>query len=573
MPTGLDHPDALDPGRVGAKACRLAAARRAGLSVLDGVVIEVAHSLPFLAAAARVAVESGPAASRLAMMEFDLPSGLVDAVKEAVGFERLVVRSSSPLEDAGEWSGAFASYVDVGADDLETAVRGCWASMLGRDALERFERAGGDPAATGMAVLVQPAITPSPGGVAETDDSVVRITVADNGELAGLLQGWARGRRAELPRSGAATGPAVQAHGTALLEQVAELARACRERLGDDHVEWAFAGGCCYLLQARRAKVRSYRPRARRRASASALATEHAADIARAAARFGGASGDELLLPWCFAPGGVRSLRTAPRGATAPVAGATGPAAGATEPVRGATAVTGNVISASLRSAARALTAQAWGTDEDEAVELARSAVTRLRDRLDPEAISEFLALAPVDAHQGRLILAAVQRAAATAVAAGQLFDPEDAWRLPPALFDQLLDQAVVRSRPIPAAGRWESFLGEAVLANGRQACSGEPASAGLGAGRLLMLGAPQRLAGTRERWILHVTNPLPAYAPLLWGAAGLISTTGSASAHLFDVARTLGVPGVAGVELPSELGHEPVVAVNGLSGEIVILV
>lgn len=554
MPTALDHPDALDPGRVGAKACRLAAARRAGLSVLDGVVIEVAHSLPFLAAAARVAVESGPAASRLAMMEFELPSGLVDAVREAVDFERLVVRSSSPLEDAGEWSGAFASYVDIGADDLETAVRGCWASMLGRDALERFERAGGDPAATGMAVLVQPAITPSPGGVAETDDSVVRITVADNGELAGLLQGWARGRRAELPRSGAATGPAVQAHGTALLEQVAELARACRERLGDDHVEWAFAGGCCYLLQARRAKVRRRPPRPR---PAAGLAGGGAVRIARAVARFGGASGDELLLPWCFAPGGVGSQREGHQGAGP--AATTRPAA-PTDP-------------AALRAVARALTAQAWRTGEDEAAEAARSALARLRDHLDPDAVAELQALAPVNAADGGLILATVQRAAVAAVAASQLFDPADAWRLPDALFDRLLGEAGALGQEAlgPAAGTWEPFLCEVVLGNGR-AHSGEPASAGLGAGRLLVLTAPRRLAGVRERWVLHVTEPLPAYAPLLWGAAALVAATGSGSAHLFDVARTLGVPAVTGVELTSTPGSEPVVAVDGSSGEVVVL-
>ena len=560
MPIGLDHPGALDPGRVGAKASRLAAARRAGVSVLDGVVIEVAHSLPFLAAAAHLAVESGPAASQLAMMELELPSGLVDAVREAIDCEQLVVRSSSPLEDAGEWSGAFASYVDVGPDDLETAIRGCWASMLGRDALERFERVGGDPAATGMAVLVQPAITPSPGGVADTDGGVVRITVADNRELAGLLQGWARGQPAELSRSGEATGPAVQAHGTALLERVADLARACRERIGDDHLEWAFAGGCCYLLQARRAEVRR---RPRRHRAAAALAGGDAVQIARAVARFGGASGDELLLPWCFAPGGVSSRHRDRQEASADTATAMASRSGATGP-HGA---------ASLRSAARALMAQAWGTGEDEAAELARSALARLRDRLDPDAAAELRALAPVNTAEGGLILATVQRAAATAVAASQLFDPADAWRLSPTLFDRLLDDAAALGQEAlaPAAGTWEPFLSEVVLANGRVR-SGEPASAGLGAGRLLVLTAPRRLAGVRERWVLHVTEPLPAYAPLLWGAAGLVSATGSGSAHLFDVARTLGVPAVTGVELTSARGSEPVVAVDGSSGEVVVM-
>jgi phosphohistidine swiveling domain-containing protein len=546
MPIGLDHPGALDPERAGAKAARLAAARRAGLSVLDGVVIEAAHSRPALAAAARVARERGPAAGQLAMMDAGLSPGLADAVRESLGAGRLVVRSSSPLEGGGEWSGAFASYVDVDPADLGTAILGCWASMLGRDALDRFERVGGDPAATGMAVLVQPAITASPGGVAETDDEGVHITVADDGELAGLLQGWARGRPAELPRSGAPSGPAVEAHGAALIERVGELALACRERLGDDHLEWAFAGGRCYLLQARRAQAR--RP-ARSHRPAAGLAGDEVIRIARAVARFGGASGDELVLPWCFAPGGASALSEAGTDQAASQQGA-----------------------ASLRSAARALTARAWRADEDRAMELARAAMARLRDPLDTGAVAELLALAPVDPAAGRRVVAAVERAAAVAVGAARLFDPADAWRLPPSRLDELLDGAFADAETlVPAAGAWEPFLREAVFANG-QVRSGEPAADGAGAGRLARLEVPRRLAGVRERWILYVTNPLPAYAPLLWGAAGLISATGSPSAHLFDVARTLGVPAVAGVELAATHDNGVVVAVDGSAGDVVVL-
>lgn len=553
MPIGLDHPDALDPERVGAKASRLAAASRAGISVLQGVVIEVAHSLPFLAAAARVALESGPAASQLAMMDTEVPPGLVDAVREAVDCEQLVVRSSSPLESAGEWSGTFASYVNVGPDDLETAIRGCWASMLGRDALARFDRLSGDPAAKGLAVLVQPAITPSPGGVAEADDESVSVTVADGANLAGLLQGWARGRHAELPRSGAPNGPAVETYGATLLERVGELARACRERTGDNHLEWAFADGHCYLLQARQART-PHRPRWHR--ATATLAGGDASRIARAVARYGGASGDELLLPWCFAPGGIGSHHQESLGCLA--------ARRAPARLLGA---------ASVRSAARGLTAQAWKAGEEEAAELARSALARLRDRLDPDALADLGGLAPVSAADGGLILATVEQAAAAAVADAQLFDPADAWRLPPALFDQLLDRAAVggRETPGPTVRTWEPFLYEAVLANG-QVHSGEPASEGRAAGRLLVLNTPRRLPGIRERRILHVTTPLPGYAPLLWGAAGLVSATGSASAHLFDVARTLGVPAVAGVDLASGHDSDLVVAVDGSGGEAVVL-
>jgi hypothetical protein len=347
----------------------LAAARQAGLRVLDGLVIEIEYSLPCLRAALRVAGEAGRAAGQLAVMEWELPGELMRAISKAVDWPRIVVRSSSPIEAAGEWSGAFASYVDVSPSEVETAVRGCWSSMLGRDALARFERAGRDAATTGMAVLIQPAIRPSPGGVAEVDDAAVHITVADDGQLAGLLQGWSTGRRAELPLSGPASGPAVEQYGLPLLERVADLARTCHQRVGANHFEWAFADHRCYLLQARRAEAR--RPQLRP-ARATALVGPQATKIAHAVARFGGASGDELVLPWYFALG--------EDGTSLP-----GAASVATSGV------------ASVRSAAGALMAQAWRTTEEEARELARSALVRLRDQLDHVAAAEFESLAPVD--------------------------------------------------------------------------------------------------------------------------------------------------------------------------------
>jgi phosphohistidine swiveling domain-containing protein len=559
VPIGLDHRDALDPERVGAKASRLAAARRAGLSVLDGVVIETSHSRPFLSAAADVVRHDGRAAGQLAMMGIELAPELIDSVTDALDCARFVVRSSSPLEDGGEWSGAFATYVDVDPGSLETAIRGCWASMLGRDALERFRRVGGDPAATGMAVLVQPLITPSPGGVAEADDGGVHNTVADDGELVGLLQGWVRGSRAELPRPGAASGPAVRTHGAPLLEEVGDLARACRERLGDDHLEWAFSEGCCYLLQSRQTRTRR---RARRCRPAMGPVGADVTRIARVVARYGGACGDELVLPWCLAPGGLGSpdlLDLAPVPPSQDVPSPT-------------------PLSQTLRASARALTAQAWQADEDSAAELARAAIARLRDRLAPGAVAEFAALAPVDAVQARRILATVEGAAAAHVRAKRLFHPADAWRLPLPLLGRLLDEAPLDAQILaPPSGAWEPFIREAVLANG-SSLTAEPASAGLGAGRLLVLEGPRRLPGVRERWILHVTNPLPAFAPLLWGAAGLISATGSPSAHLFDVARTLGVPAVAGVDLTAlrdltvTANDGTVVAVDGSTGDVVVL-
>lgn len=51
----------------------------------------------------------------------------------------------------------------------------------------------------------------------------------------------------------------------------------------------------------------------------------------------------------------------------------------------------------------------------------------------------------------------------------------------------------------------------------------------------------------------------------MLWGAAGLLVERGSPGAHLFEVARALGVPAVIGPLL--EVGEGDLVAVDGTTG------
>jgi hypothetical protein len=53
----------------------------------------------------------------------------------------------------------------------------------------------------------------------------------------------------------------------------------------------------------------------------------------------------------------------------------------------------------------------------------------------------------------------------------------------------------------------------------------------------------------------------------MLWEAAGLVAVEGNEGAHLFEVARSLGVPAVLGVEL--DPGIDRVVAVDGDLGTV----
>ena len=114
---------------------------------------------------------------------------------------------------------------------------------------------------------------------------------------------------------------------------------------------------------------------------------------------------------------------------------------------------------------------------------------------------------------------------------------------------------------------RWAHLL-FGVISQCGSAESGTPASDGRAAGRATLLFEPADVARFRSRDVLVVERPLPAFAPLLWKAAALVTRTGSPAAHLCEVARSLAVPAVvsADIELPSD---EIVAAVDGLSGEI----
>jgi phosphohistidine swiveling domain-containing protein len=73
-------------------------------------------------------------------------------------------------------------------------------------------------------------------------------------------------------------------------------------------------------------------------------------------------------------------------------------------------------------------------------------------------------------------------------------------------------------------------------------------------------------------RDVLVTALPLPHLAPLLWHSAALVSAGGSSGAHLFEVARSLGVPSVIGVDATVVGGPGSLIPVDGDAGVVWIL-
>jgi phosphohistidine swiveling domain-containing protein len=117
--------------------------------------------------------------------------------------------------------------------------------------------------------------------------------------------------------------------------------------------------------------------------------------------------------------------------------------------------------------------------------------------------------------------------------------------------------------------------LGAAVRARG-QRLRARPAVAGQAAGRLIACrpheGAPM---GSRDA-ILLIDRALPAFAPLLFTARGVIARSGATSSHLAEVARSLAVPMVTGCRPEAVTGAGPaspgwLAAIDGGTGDVAL--
>jgi pyruvate,water dikinase len=121
------------------------------------------------------------------------------------------------------------------------------------------------------------------------------------------------------------------------------------------------------------------------------------------------------------------------------------------------------------------------------------------------------------------------------------------------------------------SAREWMPLLATDVRARG-QLLRARPAAPGVAAGRLVPCRPHERPAASCLDAILAVDRPVPALAPLLFTARGLIARTGAPSAHLAEVARSLAVPMVTGCRLPAGPGPAMLAAIDGSTGEVALL-
>src|SRR5277367_2998943 len=191
----LSNPAAANPERVGPKAATLAALGHAGLPTPGGFSItadayrrQVEHlGLSEVLAAypeantpqqRRLSVEI-----RLQLYQSELAPDLLADVLAAWRAEPkpAAVRSSALIEDRADtnFAGQFESFLGVTEEaEFLTALRACWAALWTTNARRYMAQHGLDPAATAMAVLVQPLIAAraAGGGLSETADGQMLLS-------------------------------------------------------------------------------------------------------------------------------------------------------------------------------------------------------------------------------------------------------------------------------------------------------------------------------------------------------------------------------------------------------------
>ena len=522
----LDDDAALDSTTVGAKAARLAAARRAGLPVLPGVVVVADVARPALRRSAAALERGGSGRARLAAMDEEVPETVLISLRAALDVlgTPAVVRSSSPMEGDTAWSGTFSSFEDIEHDDLRTAVRGVWASAFTVHAVERYEAIGFDAEGVELAVLVQPQLFPECGGSARRmPDGSVGVH-AIRGKPRDLMQGWESGLRARVSDDDAVIeGDALAALGEAPLRAAAALARDTHDRLGDDLIEWIWVDGQVHLLQSTAAPL------------AVAQQTEDdlpellrdgtVVEIALLVERFPGPLGEQLVLPWAFAWRSALPLATAPQ----PSRDLAGDLARALE-------------------MAQQLTKQAWQDRSDGGVDVV-AALMELRGPDPAPALERLLSTRRSEEGPARELLALLDGLATALAASGRLRTPGRMWRATAEVLRAIVSDPDHTDAQRIGPDRWEPFLHAAVRANGTLT-RGTPVVPGIAAGRVVVVRDPHDLPPFEDRDVLVADRPLPALAPSLWRAGALVTATGNPAAHLMEVANSLALPTVLAAEL-----------------------
>jgi phosphohistidine swiveling domain-containing protein len=444
--------------------------------------------------------------------------------------DRLVVRSSSGLDDDGTMAGAFASFGDVRPHELSRAVRGCWSSAYAPATLDRLERRSVEPQDVGLAVLIQRQVDPALGGWASIDDDTIEVAVT-TGSPAPLLQGHVNGERSVFARHDGGHADTRSPLLAGVAHELVRILRQAGDALGPARVEWASDGHTLTILQV----TPGDRPHVAMRSDVTGYVGPAYERLARMLVCRRGPVADRLLTPWAaFVDVPMPTSRSAGTGTVSVEALAT-------------------------------IVEMADRLNESAAVGAGMS-VGGLRDALTfGRPIAGVSAVPGLDPVAAGALVVGIDELASGLVARGLLLAPHAMWSQPWTWLVAAVAGSDSTGAARPRGDLWEPLM-EAVLHHSGSLRKGNPASVGRAVGRAVRVDDQEGIARVTSGDIAVATHPTPALAPLLWDCEALVTENGSIGAHLFEVARALHRPAVAGVGPIPRL--EAIVSVDGETGE-----
>lgn len=130
----------------------------------------------------------------------------------------------------------------------------------------------------------------------------------------------------------------------------------------------------------------------------------------------------------------------------------------------------------------------------------------------------------------------------------------------------------LVQTRPITTLDmdRGKKNISPDQLKNLKQLIQGEPASFGIGVGRVVKISSTKEIDKVKNGDVLVTEMTAPDFVPAMKKAAAIITDKGGQTSHAAIVSRELGVPAVVGAKIATKLlKNDQVVTVNGSTGVV----
>ncbi len=256
----LEESEMLALALLGGKGLNLARLLQAGLPVPPGFVITTEAYHTFING--NNLTDTKPEQLREQLLTAPLPSEVCTAITEAyirLGVQKVAVRSSATSEDLAEasFAGQHDSYLNIaGEEALLNAVRGCWASLWSPRAMNYRLQHHWDERDLAIAVVVQAMVPAEWAGVMFTADPVFgrrdqTLIEAVPGLGEALVSGEAQPERFSIDKANL-DDVGGNPNFTPVLKELVKLGQHIEKLFGvPQDIEWAYADGRCFILQAR----------------------------------------------------------------------------------------------------------------------------------------------------------------------------------------------------------------------------------------------------------------------------------------------------------------------------------